>query len=130
MNEDLSLEQLVQKICLKRHWNPKDKRCFTLYLQDETPLLEKESSEDLSKISVTELLDIQDMSKKAVILLEQDNQGLRTEKTIINFIGDYHPKIIYGTRGFFYMKDKTVNTVGIGVEIALNKKPFGTVSAY
>ena len=129
MNEDLSLKQLVQKICLKFKWNPEDKRCFTLYLQDETPLLEKDSSEDLSKISVTELLDIQDMSKKAVILLEQDNQGLRTEKTIINFIGDYHPKIIYGTRGFFYMKDKTVNTVD-RVEIALNKKPFGTVSAY
>ena len=129
MNEDLSLEELVQMICLEFHWNPEDKRCFTLYLQDETPLLEKDSSEDLSKISVTELLDIQDMSKGGVILMEQDVQDFRMEKTVITFVGDYHTKIILGNRGFFYMQDVTLqNVTNIGESYSLNKKLFGAVS--
>ena len=125
------MEELVHKICLENHWNSEDERCFSLYLQDETILLEKDSSEDLSKISVTELLDIQDMSKGAVILMEQDPQGVRTEKTVINFVGDYHPKIILGNRGFFYMQDVTCvdSKTGESSIYSLNKKPsFGAVS--
>ena len=129
LNEDLTMEELIRKICLENHWNPEDKRCFTLYFPDETPLLEKDSSEDLSKISVTELLDIQDMSKGGVILMEQDVQDFRMEKTVITFVGDYRTKIILGNRGFFYMQDVTLqNVTNIGESYSLNKKLFGTVS--